>query len=393
MKKCSHPNCYLEVFENNDKCIFHCEKDGWFTINEKNKKNWNEKKVNEFWETIRNYIKFRQNNYQWINYFDSFIFPDITIDISNKPTNKDNILIEDFYFWEEGSELKLEGLVSFQNCIFYDFLFYDIILDAISFEKIKANKIKLQYIKANSIYFDDINYNCTIELNNIENTNCSFCDTKIGHLDLSNVKFEQLSINNSYFKSAHFFKIIINNGFLISSTIDNISSSNGIQIVNKDTFSYLDINVKKADREYFRLLKNYFFDKKDYINANEMYQKEMDSHLKESYNLYINKCENQLKNLENLIIALFGKYSSNFGQSWLLPLLWIIFTLFLNLYFTSETNFFDLFKNFPQLLNEMARLFYIKDEKDFGIIDLVFKILTGLFVYQLAISIKRKTKY
>ena len=29
MCKCSQKNCDLEVFENSDKCILHCEKDDW----------------------------------------------------------------------------------------------------------------------------------------------------------------------------------------------------------------------------------------------------------------------------------------------------------------------------------------------------------------------------
>ena len=62
MKKCSHQNCDLEIFENSDKCIFHCEKNSWFTLTEKNKKIWNEKNVNDFWENIRKYLKYRQKN-------------------------------------------------------------------------------------------------------------------------------------------------------------------------------------------------------------------------------------------------------------------------------------------------------------------------------------------
>jgi hypothetical protein len=393
MIKCFHLNCDLEVFKNSNKCILHCKKDDWFTINEKNKRIWDEKIVNQFWKNIRKYIKCRKDNYTWIYYFDSFVFPDIDINILHKPTSKDNILIKDFYFWEKGTELKLKGLVFFPNCEFYNFYFYELILDSISFTNIKANRIKLQNIKVDSISFDDINYNCSIKLTNIKNTNCSFNNTQIGDLDLSNVKFENLSINNSSFDSASFYNIIINNGLFISSTINVIYDSVGVHITNKDTFSYLDMNVRKASRDYFRLLKNYFFDKKDYLNANEMYQKEMDSHLKETYNLFINNCENGFGNFENLIVALFGKYSSNFGQSWLLPIFWIIFTLFLNLYITSEENFFDLLKNIPQLLDEMARLLYIKDKENFGIIDLLFKIPIGLFIYQLTMSIKRKTKY
>lgn len=32
MSKCSCENCNLEVFENSNKCILHCEKDDWHEV-------------------------------------------------------------------------------------------------------------------------------------------------------------------------------------------------------------------------------------------------------------------------------------------------------------------------------------------------------------------------
>ncbi len=393
MKKCSHQNCDLEV-ENNDKCTFHCEKDDWFTINEKNIKIWDEKKVDKFWKEVRKYIKDRQDNYQWIYFFESFIFPDITIDILNKPTNEDKILIKDFYFWEEGSDLKLEGLVSFKNCSFYDFLFYEIIVDSISFKKIKAEVIKLSNMEIKSLYFDKINDELEIELDNINITeSCSFGDLNIDYLALHNVKFEDMTIRASNFYSAIFSNIRINNGLFINSTIDNIWSSHGFHIENKDTFTYLNMDVKKADREYFRLFKNYFFDKKDYINGNEMYQKEMDTYLLGLWK-NVTKRRNLIKNIQDIIVTAFGKYSSNFGQSWLMPLLWIIIFLFLKVYLPNDCTLSYWFSGYAYLWDKISEQFYILlDLKASGLWDLLSKTLLGLLVYQLTVAIKRKTKY
>ena len=36
------------------KCIFHCEKDDWYSINEKQEKIWDREKVDNFWEKLRN---------------------------------------------------------------------------------------------------------------------------------------------------------------------------------------------------------------------------------------------------------------------------------------------------------------------------------------------------
>lgn len=391
-----HKNCDLKVFENINESIFHCQKNNWYRLNEKNKKIWDEKKVNEFWDNLRKYIENKKRKkYLCPFIFDSFIFPDINIDsLFNIPINKEKELLEDFYFWQKGNKLEFNSYLKFKNCTFYDLSFENVTFDSIVFEEISCNEIKLTNIKVNNLYFKKINNNCSIEISDLnENVNCSFSEIGIDYLNLSNTKFEELSINTSTFYCIEFSSVIVNKGLFISSTIEEIWSNYGFNITNKDTFTYLNMNVKKANREYFRLFKNYFFDKKDYINGNIMYQKEMDSHLKETYHLFINKCENGFSNFENLLIAGFGKYSSNFGQSWILPLFWIIFTLFINLYFTSEFNIFDLFRNVPKLLDEMARLLYIKDKEDFGIIDLLFKVPIGLFMYQLTVAIKRKTKY
>jgi len=38
MSQCDCEKCELDVFEDNKKCILHCEKDDWYTLNEKKEK-------------------------------------------------------------------------------------------------------------------------------------------------------------------------------------------------------------------------------------------------------------------------------------------------------------------------------------------------------------------
>jgi hypothetical protein len=54
MQKCIHPNCsrIVDEFGNAGKCIFHCEKDDWFVL-QNEEKIWKEKNVTEFWIRIR----------------------------------------------------------------------------------------------------------------------------------------------------------------------------------------------------------------------------------------------------------------------------------------------------------------------------------------------------
>ncbi|MDZ7817535.1 MAG: hypothetical protein U5K55_02485 [Aliarcobacter sp.] len=400
MKKYFHQNCDLESIENENTSILHCEKNDWFIINEKNKKIWDEKKVNEFWEQLRIYCTIKKNNNLNPYYFKDFIFPNtniILIEEDMRPLlDDDNKLLEDYYFWCKGESIVFDQTtVCFSNVTFYEFeLAYvkfkdDLTLDNITvLSGFEINDVKLKHLTVN---------NCqNIKLLNLKNLSFDSCfinKSKIEILYFYKTKFENLTIYSSKFTKVYFDTIIISNGHLANSTIVEVCNSSGVHIINKDTFSYQNMTIKKGVREYFRLLKNYFFDKKDYIEANEMYQKEMNAYLKETYTNLIGTCDDWFKNLGNLIIAGFGRISSNFGQSWLLPLFWISMTLFSNIYFTSSCELLELLADIPSLLDEMARLFYLKDRVNFSFLDLLFKIPLGLFVYQLTEAIKRKTKY
>ena len=385
---CQHLNCNLKVFENKNKCIFHCEKDDWFSISEKNEKTWNKEKVDEFWEEIRIYISNRKKSYKWVYYFDNLIFPDIDISLLNGiPMNKDKKLYKDFYFWRKNDKLEFENLLEFYKCSFFTIRLEEITIDSISFRELKnIEKLHLNNMTLESFTFEEINHRCLIELKSLHITNyCSFRNIQVDHLSLSNTKFEKLNILNSDFYSASFFDIIINNGLFINSKIEDVWIATGIHITNKDTFSYKNMNVLKADREYFRLLKNHYFEKQDYIEANNMYQKEMDSHLLKTYNKLTKKCDNYFKNLSELIVVGFGKFSSNFGQCWTQPLFWIILISFCFIeYFNINdiSNFLNPFNTKYEEIKEIKFFYW-----------LTYKVIISLFLYQLIMSLKRKTKY
>jgi hypothetical protein len=53
---CSHPNCNREVFENNDKCILHSEKDDWFETKPNGQQLWfNKTNIALFWKEFKEY--------------------------------------------------------------------------------------------------------------------------------------------------------------------------------------------------------------------------------------------------------------------------------------------------------------------------------------------------
>ncbi|MGE3300315.1 MAG: hypothetical protein AB7I39_07720, partial [Arcobacter sp.] len=81
MKECSHKDCNLEVFENSNKCILHCEKDDWIPkISNEESKNFFSKipilspecktKLKHFW-----YIFKQQITEDKVQDFKNIIFP------------------------------------------------------------------------------------------------------------------------------------------------------------------------------------------------------------------------------------------------------------------------------------------------------------------------------
>ncbi len=73
MSTCVYPGCSRTTYENNDKCIFHYEKDDWFIEDKHGDRDWSasQDKIKEFWEKIRD-EKMATNDYD----FSGFIFPE-----------------------------------------------------------------------------------------------------------------------------------------------------------------------------------------------------------------------------------------------------------------------------------------------------------------------------
>lgn len=58
MSKCIHQNCQSYIYDiQSQKCIFHCEKDDWFHINDKNELVWDQEKVTLFWQQLNQFLK------------------------------------------------------------------------------------------------------------------------------------------------------------------------------------------------------------------------------------------------------------------------------------------------------------------------------------------------
>ena len=64
MCNCTQENCNLEVFENSDKCILHCEKDDWYDVDNDGNKIWDksEKEIQLFWNKFEAVVQNSEDN-------------------------------------------------------------------------------------------------------------------------------------------------------------------------------------------------------------------------------------------------------------------------------------------------------------------------------------------
>ncbi len=131
-KECSHSPCRKSVFQKNDKCIFHCEKEEGVWFDSKNdKKVWRDDLVEKFWKEIRE-KKMAKEDYN----FSYFIFPkseeynekgfnfwqNKNFQFSDGVKFNYSVFLSDIYFinivfkdWNEFSNTKFKGTVRFSS--------------------------------------------------------------------------------------------------------------------------------------------------------------------------------------------------------------------------------------------------------------------------------------
>lgn len=125
-----------------------------------------------------------------------------------------------------------------------------------------------------------------------------------------------------------------------------------------------------------------------YIKANIYYQQEMQEHYKTTSDRW------------EKIVLFLGKWISDFGQSWVRPLLWIVLLTVIVLSFIHLDKFsFDyIFSNklniwneFWEFLNPFSKSVQEK-YKDIYSVWMIHKLLMTVFIYHFVVAIKRKTK-
>jgi hypothetical protein len=325
MCKCSQENCNLEVFENNDKCILHCEKDDWNKLDE-------------------NEIKTRQQkfNEEFLKYCSS----------------SEDGEIKEFHFYDTFNLLKEidNGKFFFRQCHFHGLFMFDNYLKEHCFflgncffygDIDFSRDINSEFHFVNSCQFN----NNSINLSGVFSKKLSFIGSDtINEINCNSVVFKNdvvfstLTVKNNadfqftkFYKNCSFFQsnfystvnfhetnFMGNVNFLFFYSKCELDLSNA---VFEGQSNFLKVNVTIANRETARIIKDSFEKKNNIIAANEFYALEMKEREKE--------LEDDLKKGKNffewLVFKIHG-LSSNHSQDWLLSLFWLLnitFSLFI----------------------------------------------------------------
>lgn len=372
MCKCSQKNCNLEVFENSDKCILHCEKNDSF---------YNEMFFYSFYEYIEREKKELENSQQEIKetifLIRDIIFPNILNndfeELSKEVFYQITFRNVKFNFFDL-SGIKFEPNILFENCIFNNILE----LTGTEFNYLEFNNIT----EAKDIYFSSMKVNGRFELNN-----CTFDN---------NVYFGFSKFNDNAVFAKTVFKENINFEYTTFEKLAIFKNSNFEKELNfedaifKDKTKFLKLEAKVANRETARIIKDSFEQQNNIIEANKFYALEMKEREKE-----LERDLKEGKNIFEWLVFKFHGLSSNHSQNWLLALFWIvIFTLnysFLNCISKNNENHLIFFSLISMIVLYVIADFlndYIDDKFLHFTIMIIFS-----FIYYLAYGFTSKDFY
>lgn len=331
MKECSHKDCNLEVFENSNKCILHCEKDDWrHKIPYKElEKTFSETaifsaecktKLKHFW-----YIFKQQITEDKVQDFKNIIFPtnaELELkELENKILKFNHCKFTDIFYFNGLNNVQR---VEFNSCIFGKSVKFEYIVFKEDF--LFQNCV---IYKDAELLFKDINFNGVV----------SFIKTKVkSKFTFTQVRFNDIALfNNSEIEDLFF---------------ENTFFRKEVNFLN------MKLNCV-GNRETARIIKDSFEQQNNIIEANKFYALEMKEREKE-----LEEDKKSGKNIFEWFVFKIHGISSNHSQDWTLALFWIFIVGFIASYY-----------DFNLIQNSEAKYIHYNLSSIFKTIGLIFIIL------------------
>lgn len=285
-------------------------------------------------------------------------------------------------------------------------------------DSIFENNFILNSFCIDRICVEDTKFLSKVEIQNCSLTEAKFIDSEFkSSFDAYGTKFGKFFAATTIFSDfagferCEFGKTGDENGvaqfeyvtFLSFANIRNTIFHQGLNLEDtnlKEAPNFLNIQLlsDNTNRETYRIIKHSFDKIGNHIEANRFYAKEMD------------KYQQSLKDKpisQEKIIFWLNKYSSNFGQSYLLPIFWI--AVFTGIYYLiiqgyeSETlySFYlpwnEKINFFATKLNDVASNVIpfknlMKESKGYEFITLIFYVILASLIWQTIVALKRYTQ-
>ena len=167
---------------------------------------------------------------------------------------------------------------------------------------------------------------------------------------------------------------------------------------DKPNFLGVYVNSKNTKRETFRIIKNSFDDAGNNIEANKFFVEEMKAYRRE--------LRNEGCSWFSRLILFLNRWISNFGSNYMLPIGWLIASIFLfseiidwHSSFFIENKYFwnSSFDNLSIKANNFASSFlplsrFLTGRSGIEFISLLFYILFAVLTWQIIVAVKRHTQ-
>ena len=269
-------------------------------------------------------------------------------------------------------------------------------MEELSFHNsIIESSLKLDYYQIEHIYFINTVLNNELEAYKLNTEDFLVKGSTFkGLVNFYNCNFETIVIYKSKFEEMVGFQY---SNFTDESKFENVTFLSFINMQNTNFLNGLDmseaylkeypnflganIDAEHTNKETFRIIKHSFDKIGNTSEANKYFSYEMAKDMKETL---------LLKNPAKKIMLIFNRLLSNFGQWYVLPLLWIILLLPLHEWVVNS-NMFDDLNVLNSIVKNISPLERFLD-KDMEFISLLFYIAYSVLIYHFIIAVKRITK-
>ncbi|ABV67809.1 hypothetical protein Abu_1561 [Aliarcobacter butzleri RM4018] len=327
-----------------NKCILHCEKDGWYEIDDSGNKNWYKSKgnINLFWEKFYEEYDSRQILFGIKN----VVFPKFESQGGLAEGSSRKIVFEE-----------IDNSLTFENCTFEGKISLYKYINKLEFKECKflANLELSRNDIQKGLTFINCTFNKNLILKNLtfkigsklRIKDCSI----IKNVNFENTTFEDLAdFNKTRFNEINFYKTTFKDISVFTETIFNKKvdfkhttfeklsifrnsefkdSINLKDAIFKEKANFLEIKTDVSNRETARIIKDSFEQQNNIIEANKYYALEMKEREKE--------LDFKKDFFEWLVFKIHG-LSSNHSQDWTLALFWIINLTFFYSYLNIQPN-------------------------------------------------------